>query len=95
MTSTVSEPIDNAILVCSSEKEIIEGIIAELRAVIDQIGNNLTNARKLILELARRFDENKVHEQSQISIKIKEVLQDKIKEGKISEVDRGMFTCTI
>jgi hypothetical protein len=46
---------------------------------------NFTNAKSLILELARRLDETRRCEQSQICRKIKEILQDKIKDGKITE----------
>ena len=69
----------------SSESKIIEGIIADLRTVIDQLDLNFASAKNLVLELARRFDETKTCEQSEICRKIKEILQDKIKEGKITE----------
>jgi hypothetical protein len=82
---TLPESIENTDPVVSSDGKIIEGIIADLRIVIDQLDMNFDNAKSLILELARRFDETKRCEQSQICRKIKEILQDKIKDGKITE----------
>jgi hypothetical protein len=69
----------------SSDSKIIDGIIADLRITIDQLAINFNIAKNFILELARRFDETKRCEQSQICRKIKEILQDKIKDGKITE----------
>jgi hypothetical protein len=82
---TLPDSIENTDSVVSSDGKIIEGIIADLRIVIDQLDMNFANAKRLILELARRFDETKRFEQSQICRKIKEILQDKIKDGKITE----------
>jgi hypothetical protein len=58
--------------------------------VIDELGRNFTNAKNIILELARLLDETHQCDQCQISMKIKEMLKDKINEGKIREVDRRM-----
>jgi len=69
----------------SSDSKIIDGIIADLRTTIDELANNSNTAKNLILELARRFDETKRCEQSQICREIKGILQDKIQEGKITE----------
>jgi hypothetical protein len=82
---TLPNSIENTDSVVSSDGKIIEGIIADLRIVIDELDTNFTNAKSLILELARRFDETRRCEQSQICRKIKEILQDKIKDGKITE----------
>jgi hypothetical protein len=82
---TLPESIENTDSVVSSDGMIIEGIIADLRIVIDQLDMNFANAKSLILELARHLDETKRCEQSQICRKIKEILQDKIKDGKITE----------
>ena len=71
--------------ISSSDSKIIQGIIVDLRTIIDQLSINFNTAKTLILELARRFDETKRCEESQICRKIKEILQDKIKEGKITE----------
>jgi hypothetical protein len=61
-----------------------ENIIAELRVVIDERDKNFADAKSLILELARHFDETRQCEETQICRKIKEMLNDKIKEGKIT-----------
>lgn len=82
---TLPDSVENTYSVVSSDGKIIEGIIADLRIVIDQLDMNFANAKRLILELARRLDETKGCEQSQICRKIKEILHDKIKEGKITE----------
>ena len=63
----------------------IEVVVADLRAVIDALDRNFTSAKSLILELARLLDETKECKQSQICTKIKEMLADKIKEGKITK----------
>ena len=76
---------ENTDSIISSESKIIEGIIIDLRLVIDQLDTDFTNAKNLILELARRLDETKRCEQSQICRKIKDILQEKIKERKITE----------
>jgi hypothetical protein len=68
-----------------NDEQIIKGIIAELRLVIDEMSLNFTCARNLIQELARRLNESKQCEQDQISKRIKEILKDKIQEGKITE----------
>jgi hypothetical protein len=82
---TLPEYNENADSVMSSDFKILKGIIADLRTVIDQLHLNFANAKNLILELARRLDETKRYEQSEICRKIKKILEDKIKEGKITE----------
>ena len=62
----------------------IETVVVNLRAVIDELDRNFANAKSLILELARLLDETKQCKQSQICRKIKEMLEDKINEGKIT-----------
>ena len=62
----------------------VEDIIAKLRVIIDELDKNFADAKNLILELARHLDETKQSEQTQICRKIKEMLKDKIKEGKIT-----------
>ena len=64
---------------------IIGYIIVRLEVIIDQLDIHFARAKNLILELARELDEAKQCKQSQICRKIKELLEDKIKEGKISE----------
>jgi uncharacterized protein YnzC (UPF0291/DUF896 family) len=63
----------------------IETVVVNLRAVIDELDRNFASAKSLILELARLLDETKQGKQSQICAKIKEMLADKIKEGKITK----------
>jgi hypothetical protein len=63
----------------------IEVIVVKLRISIDQLGIHFDKAKNLISELARELDEAKQYKQSQICRKIKDLLEDKIKEGKISE----------
>ena len=62
----------------------VENIIAKLRDVIDEHDKNFADAKSLILELARHLDETRQCEETQICRKIKEMLNDKIKEGKIT-----------
>jgi hypothetical protein len=63
----------------------IKTVVVNLRAVIDELDRNFASAKSLILELARLLDETKQCRQSQICRKIKEMLADKIKEGKITK----------
>jgi hypothetical protein len=63
----------------------IEAVVVNLRAVIDRLDRNFASAKSLILEIARLLDETKQCKQSQICTKIKEILADKIKEGKITK----------
>jgi hypothetical protein len=63
----------------------LPGIIASLRSLIDQYNLELKKLRELILELARRLNENRVCEEGKISREIKKILKDKIEQGKITE----------
>ena len=67
-----------------SDEQTIKGIIVDLKLVIDQLDNNRTKAKDLIHELARRLDESKQCERDQVSRKIKKILKEEIKEGKIT-----------
>ena len=58
-------------------RDRIETVVVNLRAVIDELDRNFASAKSLILELARRLDETKQSEQTQICRKIKEMLNDK------------------
>jgi hypothetical protein len=80
-----SESIQNTSSVFSPENKTIQDIIAELEALIDQINTNFASARGLILELARKLNETKQCELTQICRRIKEILKNKIREGKITE----------
>ena len=63
----------------------LPGTIASLRSLIDQYNLELKKLRELILELARRLNENRVCEEGKISREIKKILKDKIEQGKITE----------
>ena len=63
----------------------IKDTIATLRLIVDRINSDLKQARDLILEIARLLDERRLCERGHISIKIKEILEDKIRAGKITE----------
>src|SRR5215831_4043745 len=65
--------------------ENVKSIARSLRIAIEQMHLSLTKAKELILETARQLDEQHVEEQAKICKKIKEILKDKIQEGKISE----------
>ena len=80
-----SESIQNTSSVISPENKTIQDIIAELEALIDQINTNFASARGLILELARKLNETKQCELTQICRRIKGILKNKIREGKITE----------
>ena len=60
----------------------VENIIVKLRVVIDERDKNFADAKSLILQLARHLDETRQCEETQICRKIKEMLNDKIKEGR-------------
>ncbi len=62
----------------------IKAIVDKLKAVIDDLARNFANAKSLILELARLMDETKQCEQSKICSKIKQILKEKIADGKIT-----------
>jgi hypothetical protein len=63
----------------------INSIITMLLIVFDQIHSNFKQARELILEIAKRLDEGRLCERSQISRTLKKILRDKIQEGKVTE----------
>jgi hypothetical protein len=63
----------------------IKNIITKLRITVDHIDSPRNYARDLIHELARQFDEKRLCKRGHISIKIKEILEDKIRAGKVTE----------
>lgn len=65
--------------------ENVKSIARNLRIAVEQMHLGITKAKELILETARQLDEEHVEEQAKICKKIKEILKDKIQEGKISE----------
>jgi hypothetical protein len=63
----------------------VQILVTKLKAVIDDLAKNFANAKDLVLELARVLDETKqCKERSRICRKIKEMLKEKIAEGKIT-----------
>jgi hypothetical protein len=74
---------DNVIF--DSFPQSIKSVIATLRVVIDQIDSDFNQARELILEITKRLDEGSLCKRNHISITVKEILKDKIKENKVSE----------
>lgn len=67
-----------------SGEQNLDHIVNELRYVIDQLSDSFAKAKSLILDLARTIDERNQCEQSEICRKIKDVLKDKIAQGKIT-----------
>src|SRR5215469_3494796 len=65
--------------------ENVKSIVRNLRIAVEQMHLGITKAKELILETARQLDEEHIEEQDKICKKIKEILKDKIQEGKISE----------
>jgi len=63
----------------------VNGIIADLKIVVENFHLECTKLRDIIQELAKRLDENKICKQDIICQSIKEILKEKIDEGKISE----------
>ncbi len=62
----------------------VNGIIADLKMLVENLHLEFTKLREIIQELARRLDENKICKQEIICQAIKEI-KEKIAEGKISE----------
>ena len=67
------------------QNSVIYGIIIDLRMQIDSIHGLSVKAKELILEIARRLNQEWKYERSTICTRIKEILEDKIREGKITE----------
>jgi hypothetical protein len=63
----------------------VKGIITDLKMMIENIYLKFTTVKEIIQELAKRLDENKICKQETICQAIKEILKEKISEGKISE----------
>ena len=63
----------------------VNGIITDLKIMIENLHLKFTTLREIILELARRLDEEQICKQENICQTIKEILKEKISEGKISE----------
>ena len=63
----------------------VKGIITDLKMMIENLYLKFTTLREIIQELARKLDEEQICKQDNICQTIKEILKDKIIEGKISE----------
>jgi hypothetical protein len=64
--------------------ENTDKLVAKLRTSIDRLHSGFRKVKDQLIELARVLDETNQCERGHISMKIKELLEDKIKEGKIS-----------
>ncbi len=82
MKATKSKDIGND---NNSRAQDLDGIIASLLSIIDQIDSCFREAKALILELARRLDEGGVCERGHVCREIKKILKDKISQHKITE----------
>jgi hypothetical protein len=74
----------NSLDYCTNHPSI-NGIIADLKIVVENFHLECTKLRDIIQELAKRLDENKICKQEIICQAIKEILKEKIAEDKISE----------
>jgi hypothetical protein len=63
----------------------VNGIITDLKMMIENLHLKFTKLGEIIQELARRLDEEQICKQENICQVIKEILNEKIAEGKISE----------
>lgn len=66
------------------EHHNVDELLAKLRTDIDRLHSSFEKVKYQILEVARILDESKQCERSYICRKIKQLLQDEIKEGKIT-----------
>jgi hypothetical protein len=64
--------------------QILKDMILDLRVAIDQIDRNFGKAHELLLEIAKTLDGSKACNRELISRRIKGLLADEIREGKIS-----------
>ena len=63
----------------------VNGIITDLKMLVEKLHLKFTKLREIIQELARRLDEEQICKQENICQTIKEILKEMIAEGKISE----------
>ena len=63
----------------------VNGIIADLKMMVENLDLKFTKLREIIQELAEDWMRNKICKQETICQTIKEILKEKIAEGKISE----------
>ncbi|MGC2572682.1 MAG: hypothetical protein WA364_14315, partial [Candidatus Nitrosopolaris sp.] len=65
--------------------QAIKSKITMLLIVIDQIDSDFKQARELILEIAKRLDEEGLCDRNEISRTLKKILREKIQKGKLIE----------
>jgi hypothetical protein len=65
--------------------QAIKSKITMLLIVIDQIDSDFKQARELILEIAKRLDEEGLCDRNEISRTLKKILREKIQKGKLTE----------
>jgi hypothetical protein len=82
--SNSEDEFDDSILCCTNYEDL-RNSAEELREIIDKLNSDFMRAIELIVQLARKMDENSVCRRDEICRHIKNILQDKIKNGKISE----------
>jgi len=78
--SKSTNPIDYSI-----NHPSVNGIIADLKMMVEELHFEFMKLREIIIELARRLDEEQICKQETICQAIKEILKEKIAEDKISE----------
>ncbi|MFY9966042.1 MAG: hypothetical protein WAK50_09920 [Nitrososphaeraceae archaeon] len=68
------------------QNSVVYGMIIDLRLSIDDYYNHLIRVKELILEIAKILSQEEwKFEKSTICTRIKEILEDKVREGKITE----------
>src|SRR5688500_6014951 len=78
--SKSTNPIDYSI-----NHPSVNGIIADLKMMVEELHFEFMILREIIIELARRLDEEQICKQETICQAIKEIIKEKIAEDKISE----------
>jgi len=79
------EEISDEYVIDLSKDSILQGLIVDLKLQIDKFAEDSKTLEQHILELAKRLDESQACHRNEICQKIKEILKDKIKQGKITE----------
>lgn len=68
------------------QNSVVYAMIIDLRLLIDDYHGHLIRSKELILEIARKLSQEEWRfEKSTICTRIKEILEDKVREGKITE----------
>jgi hypothetical protein len=80
----MSKSTNSSIDYCMNHPSV-NGIIADLKMMVEELHFEFMKLREIIIELARRLDEEQICKQETICQAIKEILKEKIAEDKISE----------